>query len=417
VQRTVVIGGGASGVLAAVALARQPGIDAVTVVERAERAGPGLAYGAAAPHHLLNSPAGRMTAIEGQDDHFVAWAAARGTPVTAAEFAPRRLYGDYLADVLADLVASEAGAVRVVRDEALGVDLTSDGATVRLAGGGALEADGVVLALGNPPPIGRGSAMGVPAVADPWAPGALDDIGDGHVLVLGTGLTMIDVATSLTRRSPGIRVTATSRGLLLPRRHLDAPVPPGPGLRPRDSSLGALLAAFSERLRVSRAEGRPWQAEVDGVRPQVNALWSALSTTDRRRFVERVSRRWEVHRHRMAPAVAAELAALREDGRLMIERVPDVRRFDAVIDATGPRSTVAPGWSALLDDLLRRGAARPDALGIGVDVTPEGAVRDAQGAASSVLWLLGPGRRGTQWESTAVPEIRQHATLLAAAIV
>jgi uncharacterized NAD(P)/FAD-binding protein YdhS len=119
----------------------------------------------------------------------------------------------------------------------------------------------------------------------------------------------------------------------------------------------------------------------------------------------------------MAPAVAAEVSALRQDGRLSLEPVTDVRGFDAVIDATGPRAAVAPGWSPLLDDLVRRGAARPDALGIGVDVTAEGAVRDTSGSASPVLWLLGPGRRGTQWESTAIPEIRQHAAALAAALV
>jgi uncharacterized NAD(P)/FAD-binding protein YdhS len=415
VTRAVVIGGGASGVLAAVALADRPGVDSVTVVERSVRVGPGLAYGTAAPHHLLNSPAGRMSAIDEEDGHFVAWSAAHGTPVAPAGFAPRRQYGDYLAAVFDDLVGAEAGRVTAVRDEAVGIDLAPDGAVVRLAGGGALDADRVVLALGNPPPIGRGATARVLAVADPWAPGALDGIEDGSVLVLGTGLTMIDVATTLTRRAPLLRVTATSRGLLLPRRHLDAPVPPGPGLRPRDASLGALLSAFDERLRAARREGRPWQAEVDGVRPQVNGLWAALSVGDRRRFVERVSRRWEVHRHRMAPAVAAEVSALREDGRLRIEPLTDARAFTAVIDATGPRATAAPGWSRLLDGLIRSGSARPDALGIGIDVTAEGAVRDAAGSASPVLWLLGPGRRGTQWESTAVPEIRQHAVALAAA--
>lgn len=414
--RVVVIGGGASGVLVAVALAQRPSIAGITVVERSARPGPGLAYGTAAPHHLLNSPAGRMSAVDGQDDHFVAWAAANGTPVAPAEFALRRRYGDYLAAVLADLVAAEAGRVTVLHDEAVAIDVAAGGAAVRLAGGGRLEAERVVLALGNPPPVGRGSTIGIPSITDPWAPGALDAVEDGEVLILGTGLTMVDVATTLTRRSPGVRVTATSRGLLLPRRHLDSPVPPGSGVRPRDASLGALLHAFGERLRAARAEDRPWQAEVDGIRPQVNALWSALSLEDRRRFVSRVSRRWEVHRHRMAPKVAAEVAALQEDGRLTIAAVADATAFDVVIDATGPRSTVAPGWSPLLDGLIRDGTARPDALGIGVDVTVTGAVRDATGVASTVLWLLGPGRRGTQWESTAVPEIRQHAVATAAAL-
>jgi uncharacterized NAD(P)/FAD-binding protein YdhS len=410
--RVVVVGGGASGVLAAVAFARRPSVTSVVVVERAERVGPGLAYGAAEPHHLLNSPAGRMTAVPGDDAHFVAWAAAQGDPVGASAFVPRRRYGDYLAAVFAELVRAEAGRVVAVRDDAVAVDVRPDGATVRLAGGAALDAERVVLALGNPPPIGRGAAAGPRAVADPWAPGALEGV-DGSVLVLGTGLTMVDVTTTLTRASPRTRVTATSRGLLLPRTHLDVPVPPGPGLQPAAASLGAVLSAFTARLRAAAAEERPWQAEVDGVRPQVNALWAALSVPDRRRFVSRVSRRWEVHRHRMAPAVAAEVAALRADGRLRLQPAVDPGAFDVVVDATGPRATAATGWSPLLDRLVASGSARPDALGIGIDVTAEGAVRDATGTASAVLSVVGPARRGSQWESTAIPEIRQHAVALA----
>jgi uncharacterized NAD(P)/FAD-binding protein YdhS len=415
VTRVVVVGGGASGVLAAVALAQRPAVTSVVVVERAERVGPGLAYGAAEPHHLLNSPAARMTAVPGDDAHFVDWAAAHGAPVAPAAFAPRRRYGDYLAAVFADLVRESGGRVSSVRDEVVAIEPQADGATVRLAGGGALDAERVVLALGNPPPTGRGTGAAPRVVADPWAPGALDGV-DGAVLVLGTGLTMVDVATALARRSPGARITATSRSLLLPRVHLVTPVPPGPGLEPRSASLGSVLAAFTARLRAAESEGRPWQAEVDGVRPQVNGLWSALSAADRRRFVDRVSRRWEVRRHRMAPAVAAELAALQEEGRLRLAPVQHLGGFDAVIDATGPRATAAPGWSPLLDALRASGAIRPDALGIGVDVTADGAARDATGAASPVLSVLGPGRRGSQWESTAIPEIRQHAVALAAAI-
>lgn len=413
--RVVVVGGGASGVLAAVALAQRPAVTSVVVVERAERIGPGLAYGAAEPHHLLNSPAGRMTAVPGDEGHFLDWAAARGASPAPSGFAPRRVYGDYLAAVFADLVREAGGRVSSVRDEVVAIETHAEGATVRLAGGGGLDADRVVLALGNPPPAGRGAGAARRLVADPWAPGALEGVG-GAVLVLGTGLTMVDVATALARRSPGVRITATSRNLLLPRVHLETPVPPGPGLEPRSPSLGSVLAAFTARLRAAAAEGRPWQAEVDGVRPQVNGLWAALTTADRRRFVERVSRRWEVRRHRMAPAVAAELAALQEEGRLRVAPLERLGGFDAVIDATGPRPTAAPGWSPLLDALRASGAIRADALGIGIDVTPDGAVRDATGGASAVLSVLGPGRRGSQWESTAIPEIRQHAVALAAAI-
>lgn len=384
--RVVVIGGGASGVLTAAAASRQPEIDEVVLVARDGRVGPGLAYGAAAPHHRLNSPAGRMSAWQDDPGDFVRWS---GDP--AAGFSLRRRYGDYL-----ESVASGLPRLTVRSGEAVG--LADDGG-VLLADGSTVDADAVVLALGNPPPLGRGGGI------DPWAPGALDGL-QGRVLLLGTGLTTVDVSTSLSRADPGIRLTATSRNLLLPRVHLDAPHPPGPGIAGAPTTLGEIVRGFHARLRAGEA---PWQAEVDGVRPQVNALWSALDHADRLRFIGHVSRHWEVHRHRMSPVVAAELQALLDAGRLVIG-APE-GDYDAVVDCTGPRPFAEPGWNPLVDALLASGTARPDALGIGLDIDGAGRLEDTPN-----VFVVGPARRGTQWESTAIPEIRQHATEVAAAI-
>lgn len=398
----VIVGGGASGALTALAVA---GTDAaVTVVERSERLGPGLAYGAADEHHLLNSPAGRMSAVPAREDHFVEWCASRGDSVDPAAFAPRRRYGDYLEDVVGGLVA--AGRIDRVRGEAVALDDSTS--AVLLRDGRTLPADRVVLALGNPPPAGRG--------LDPWSAGSLDGA-RGNVLLVGTGLTMVDAATRLARRDPDVRLTATGRTLRLPRVHLDRPQPAGPGLRPAGPALRDVLAAVRERLRAARSEGRAWQAEVDGIRPQVNALWAALPPADRQRFVRHVSRTWEVHRHRMAPAVAAEVADLQAAGRLTIGRVDGTAGFDAVVDCTGPRPIPSRGWNPLLDSLLATGRVQADRLGLGIAVDADGAPIDRRGRPSPVLTVIGPARRGTEWECTAVPEIRAQATAYAASFV
>jgi uncharacterized NAD(P)/FAD-binding protein YdhS len=395
--RLIVVGGGASGVLTAAAASTHDAVHEIVLVERSERAGPGLAYGSAAPHHRLNSPAGRMGAWQDDPGDFVRWAAGTGSPQGDAEFSPRRLYGEYLEAVL-------AGLPRTAVEHAEAVAVTPK-AGVQLADGRVLEGDAVVLALGNPPPSGRGGAT----VADPWAPGALEGV-RGRVLLIGTGLTMVDVATTLARADPATTMTATSRNLLLPRVHLDAPQPPGPGIAGAPASLGEIVRGFHARLR----EGGPWQPEVDGVRPQVNRLWSALSHDDRVRFVRHVSRHWEVHRHRMSPVVAAELQGLLADGRLVIGAPSG--DYDAVVDCTGPRPFAEAGWNPLVDALLASGTARPDTLGIGLDIDLDGRLRDASGAPSPALFVVGPARRGTQWESTAIPEIRAHATEVAATI-
>ena len=408
--RLVVVGGGASAVLTAAAATRHEGVEEVVLVERAPRPGPGLAYGAAAPHHRLNSPAGRMSAWEDDPAHFLAWSAGTTAPQGASDFSPRRLYGDYLEAVLRGLPR-----VRVVRGEAVALD-SAAGRTVVLADGTRLPADAVVLALGNPPPSGRAADVagaGTRVVRDPWAPGALDGLGR-DVLLIGTGLTTVDVATSLARADPAVRLTATSRHLLLPRVHLDEPQPAGPGIAGEPRRLADVIHGFRDRLRAAETAGTAWQAEVDGVRPQVNRLWAALPDADRVRFVRHVSRHWEVHRHRMSPVVAAELQALLDGGRLVLGA--PVGEYDAVVDCTGPRPVASRGWNPLVDDLLARGAARPDALGIGLDVDAEGRVRTASGAVDDRLLVVGPARRGSQWESTAIPEIRAHATAVAGAV-
>jgi uncharacterized NAD(P)/FAD-binding protein YdhS len=394
-------------VLTAAAASRHASISEIVLVERDQRTGPGLAYGTAAPHHRLNSPAGRMSAWEDDPGDFVRWSAAAGAPQGEADFSPRRLYGDYL-----EAVAAGLPRTRVERGEAIDVADAGLGARVALADGRGLDADVVVLALGNPPPFGR-RVPAARAVADPWVPGALAGIG-GRVLLLGTGLTMVDVATSLARADPEIELTATSRNLLLPRVHLDAPLPAGPGVPGEPTTLAGVLRGFHGRLRAAAAAGAAWQPEVDGVRPQVNALWEALDHTDRLRFIRHVSRHWEVHRHRMSPVVAAELQGLLDTGRLVVG-VPS-GDYDAVVDCTGPRPFAVPGWNPLVDALLATGSARPDPLGIGLDIDLQGRLRAADGGLSERLLVVGPARRGTQWESTAIPEIRRHATEVAATI-
>lgn len=420
-DHVVVVGGGAAGVLAAAALLDGPTaagpVPFVTLVDPAARPGAGLAYGRADAHHLLNSPAGRMGALERDPGGFVRWSAGSGTPLEPAAFAPRRRYGQYLQHVAATLLEERPRDLTAVRARATLVRPQGTAVVVSLDNGWDLVADHVVLALGNPPP-GGGVLDGVAArerVADPWSPGALDPVGpNDRVTLVGTGLTAVDVATSLARRHPTVSITMVSRHGLLPAAHPRTPAGAGDGIVPAAPGLCGVLAAFSRAWHEAARQGVPWQHVVDGVRPQVNDLWAALGPAGRERFVERCSRRWEVLRHRMAPSVADELAGLVRSGVVTVRagRAAEVPA-DVVMDCTGPRPFASRGWNDLVDALLDYGVARPDALGIGLDVDDDGALVDQGGATGPRLWALGPARRGHQWESTAVPEIRQHAARIA----
>jgi uncharacterized NAD(P)/FAD-binding protein YdhS len=427
VRRTVaVVGGGCSGVLAARELLRCTGDD-VILIEPGEPGG-GLAYGAAQPWHLLNSRAGAMSADPDDPGHFARWSGAE-----PHEFRSRQEYGRYLREIFADTAAVHADRLDVRADQATSV--RPDG-TVALAGGSTVRADNVVLATGNPAAAHPARALGFGAgaqdhpdyVADPWAPGALDQIpADQPVLLIGAGLTAIDVALTLTadgrRNAP---ITAVSRRGQLPLSHTVAAAPP------TELALDD-CATLRDVVRAGRAEAEragDWRAVVDGLRPHLDELWVALTPDEQEAFLRHLARPWECHRHRMAPSVAARVADLREQGRLEVragglhsiepiaagglhvELEAGRQWFGAVVNCAGPGRL--PGAAGpLVRRLLDTGVARVGPHGLGLDIDRVGRLVGADGAVRDRLWLIGPLRRGAQWETTAVPEIRAQARRLA----
>lgn len=422
----LVVGGGAAAVLATAAwlesVATGPGHGhRVTVLGREATVGRGIAYGRAEAHHRLNSPAGKMGLTEGDPGGFLdwlertGWRDVDGTPAVASSFVPRPVFGDYLESSFQGFVDDEASRVRFVQGEVVDLREGDASVTATLASGDQVTGDLAVLALGNPAP-GAVPAAAARVVDDPWDPRALDGIApDSRVLLVGTGLTMIDIATSLARRYPGIQLTATSRHLLLPEVHPLVPSPPGPGLAP--APLGDLISAFGRQIREAKTSGSGWQAVIDGIRPEIPALWHGLTLAERRRFLAHAARRWDTHRHRMAGAVHAELAGLIERGTLEIRRLTPADRFDVAINCTGPQSVADRGWSPLVDSLLDAGLVVADPTALGLDTEVSGAVRTAAGAPSSRVWALGTALKGVHWESTPVPEIRRQAFDLARGFV
>ncbi|MFJ3383168.1 MULTISPECIES: FAD/NAD(P)-binding protein [unclassified Curtobacterium] len=407
----VIVGGGASAVYVAVALeerAAARGADGptVTVVADEPTIGRGVAYGRAEGHHRLNSPAGKMSVSAVDDTHFLRWAAEHGRQVEPGDFVERRFFGDYLEGVWAGLVARSDGRVRAVEGDAVDLRVDDGGAVVTLADRTTVEADVAVLAVGNPPPATWTTGAAV-QIDDPWEPGAIAGIAAGaSVLLIGTGLTMVDVATSLARRDEGIRTTATSRHLLVPAVHLDSPAAPGPGLPPDTRSLGSLASALRAQLDAADAAGAPWQPVIDGMRPRLMDHWLGLGEPERRRFLSHFARRWDVHRHRMAPSVHAELTALVDAGTLRYERDADPAAYDVVVFCTGPAAVTTPGWSPVVDSLLAAGRIVPEPVGLGPDADETGALRDVHGVADGRLLGIGHALRGALWETTAIGEIR-----------
>ena len=451
-QQIVVVGGGASGTLVAAQLVRQGRDRATTVrlIEPAAAIGRGLAYRTRDLVHRLNVPAGRMSALPDDPDHFLRWATTREPTVDAWSYLPRASYGPYLEDLLAEAVAGAGDTqLDVLRGTAARVQVVDDQRGLGLLwldDGRCVPFDHLVLATGHagPTPLpARPAASATGGVIDdPWAPGALEEAArrataSGELVVLvGTGLTMVDVALSLSHLAPGTALTALSRHGLVPQPHPRVRRPRQPErLRfPQPLTARALLRVVREAVDKAVAEGEDWTTVVDDLRPLTTPLWQALSTEEQVRFLRHVGRRWEVVRHRMAPDVGDEIARLEITGALALRsaRVSGidadgdtlevairhagearVLRAAAVVNCTGPCSDVTRGGSPFLTHLLDEGLAVPPPLGIGLAVDDDGALIDRAGRPSPALTAVGPLRRGHLFESTAIPEIRAQAAALA----
>ena len=444
VRRTVaVVGGGCSGVLVTREILRRTDDDVVLIEPGVP--GGGVAYGAARPWHLLNSRAGAMSADPDDATQFVRWAAAQGRPTGPDDFLPRREYGRYLRAVLDEAVADHPGRFAHHRDHVTRVRPDDTGCTLKLGGGGTVRADHVVLALGSPagahPTAVPPALYGHPGyVGDPWRPGALAGVpDDAPVLLIGTGLTAVDVALTLAASGRRAPLTAVSRRGRLPLAHTPASAPADvpPFLDAARSDCDSLRDLI-RRVRAHAGQASDWRAVVDGLRPYLDDLWSALRPDQQDSFLRHLARHWECHRHRMAPSVAARIDDLRADGTLRIraggvrwvgaagepsargagdlladlgDGVP--RRFAAVVNCAGP-GRLPESAGPLVGGLLNDGTARVGPHGLGLDIDGAGRVVGAAGTAHPRLWVVGALRRGARWETTAVPEIRAQAHRLVA---
>lgn len=421
-----IVGGGFSGTLQAINLLRHDGPRA-TLIERRQRPGVGLAYGEAAPDHVLNVRAANMSALPDEPDHFVRWLEARGMADAARAFVPRLTYGTYLQELLAQAVERQPGRLDILHAEAVDCDL-DDGANIRLADGRTLRADIAILAVGNLPPHhprGLSAAMaGDLYAADPWHEHATGGLTDADtVLILGTGLTMVDMVLKLDAEGFGGRMIALSRRGLLPHRHGGQAA-----FDPIDDRPEPCASALVSSVR-ARAGEVGWRNAVDELRRFTTSLWRAADDATRERFLRHLRPWWDIHRHRIAPEVAERLAALIAQGRLTVagaktlafeprdgtmlatfrrrgEDAPETLAVRRVINCTGPQGDLFSTRDPLLQGLTQSGLIRPDPLRIGIDVDAAARTLAADGTANEQLYAIGPMTRGASWEIVAVPDIR-----------
>ncbi len=441
-----IVGGGASGTLAALQLLRQARRPLrVVLCDRGADESLGAAFSTRDPMHLLNVRAGAMSAFPDAPLDFVAWLTehheAEQPPVEAGQFVARRRYGAYLRDRLREAAeAAPPGATLEIERDAV-VRVAADPPRLVLGSGRTIPVDRVVLALGNfhPRPLPVRGPTGM-VRDDPWVPSALEGLRPASgVLLVGTGLTMVDAVVSLvvTQRHTG-PIYAVSRRGLLPRVHVEVGAPNESWADAAfATSTRGLVRQVRTRAEDAAAVERDWRTVLDGLRPATQQLWRGLSAAERERFLRHVVPYWDTHRHRIAPEVGRVLAEAQASGQLQVwagrllgaEPVADGRgmrvhiglrrdgvrqvEVERVLNCTGPATDYERVDEPLVADLLGSGQASADPLHLGFQTTAEGRLVQADGSPSSVLFGLGPMRRAELWETTAVPEIRAQAARLA----
>jgi uncharacterized NAD(P)/FAD-binding protein YdhS len=447
----VIIGAGFSGTVLAANLLRHPpaATTRIVLVERRAHIGCGVAYAPRDFPYLLNVPAGRMSAVSDQPWHLVEYARARGLPGDADTYLPRPFYGEYLQHLLktAELAAPRHVRLERVHGEATAIHPLEPGPLIVQVGDQRWPADQVVLACGDPSPPDSAPETEVAGHAAYIHDAHRDDCTratDRQVLLIGTGLTMVDVAVAAAARNPGVRLFALSRRGLLPSAQEAARAP----VLEQNLDLLAQFGGMSMRqlvagvrvlARAVQSQGGDWREVIMRIRDVAPALWRNLPDSERRRFLRHVRACWDVHRHRMPPANAAQIAAMRRRGQLQVQagRILRLRadgdgivaqwrargrsdvhqlRFDRVVDCSGADRRLARTSDPLLRQLLDAGWISGDASGLGLRTGAQGATIDAAGRASTRLMYLGPMLRADHWEATAVAELRVRAEQLAAAL-
>lgn len=452
-KKVAIIGGGFSGTMAAVNLARlSTGPLCIQLINDKYPLGRGVAYGTKREEHLLNVAARNMSAVPDHANHFLDWLRTRvdysdlPDPQLRETYVPRRIYGDYLRSILSTYMqpidSHHPAEIRVIEHEAVDIELNFDGcAEITLKDGTTVDADRVLLATGNQPPSPvsfSGHSFSHPAYSpDPWGnwaeqiPDSKDDI-----IVLGTGLSMIDVFLTLSEQDWDGNIIAISHNGMIPQAHFRGiEYPDFLPSEPEKLGLEKLVELLEQHCRQLQRIGENPGIVVDRLRPHTQRIWQQFLVSEKQEFLKRYAARWNVIRHRIAQPIHQRVTEAITEGRLRVMRgritelseqghkvgvtlqdktgAEQILEGGLVVNCTGPNSGFSDTSVPLFQNLLKRGLIRPDELDMGIDVASDFAVINGEGNHSESLFAIGPLMKGTLWETTAVPELRGQAMRVA----
>lgn len=454
----VIVGAGFCGSTLATRLLRQHSINSLNIVliTRAGTLGRGVAYGTHAGAHVLNVPAGRMGALAEKEDGFYEYAVQHDPNMTPGSFIERTVYGDYLTTLLNDASKDTPTStkLKILIGEVIRVTSSKSGKSARLIleSGEYVDADTVVLSTGH-------CARQKPAIAskyrsfyespryvhDPWQSDALGNIEESApLLLIGSGLTMLDVVLDLRDRGHKGMIYSVSRRGLPPQPHRVLSSHPHYDGKLSQQMLENCttrhyVRAVRDAVKLQALNGGDWRDVIGGLRSTTTQLWHALPAIERQRFLRHVRPYWDTHRHRCAPQPGARMQAEIDSGKLKLlagrvtgydsnsdhvnvhlrrrsAQSEECIEVGAVINCTTPVFDLRKLDNPLLTSLRTSGLLIPDALGTSMEIAPSGALVDCNLEESRWLYYVGPFLQARDWEATAVPELREYVKRMAETI-
>ena len=456
VSAIAVIGGGFSGAACAIHLSRlAPRPLEILLIDPREQVGAGLAHSTPHPDHRLNAADSIHLLYLDAPDHFSAWlrtsgALERDPDAVAANgrIYPRRAdFGRYVhAELTRYQACNPSGTtIRHITQRAARIASGPRGFSVSLANGETVDADACVLAVGqggsHVPDWLRPYIRHPECVADPWNLPALQRIDpEHHVLILGTGLTTVDVVSTLVSQGHRGPIEAVSRRGMRPASHSPFPptmprlqglmqeVPEFVARHGRPDSVAGIVRALRADIRRLDPARTSWHALFDDVRDAAHVLWPHLSTPEQLRFLRHLKPWYDVHRFRIPPqserivqrAVAtgqlafhgAHVVSVRHGPRGFTVTFRDrgatfvrERSYTALINCTGFDGRLQSLRDPLIRGLAADGMVRSSACGLGVDVDPDSRAIGAEGSRLKGLYVIGPLTGGSLGEASSVPVI------------
>jgi uncharacterized NAD(P)/FAD-binding protein YdhS len=453
-RKIAIVGSGLSGSLTAINLLKTLHEETIIylIEEKLEQFCRGVAYSNDYLYQPLNVPAGNMSLFSDESDDFIDWLNSNKGKyngelqnLTRNSFVPRKIFGDYLTARFEEAQSkNKLVEVKKIFDEAVDVSPMRENNLYRviLKSENMLKVDKVIFAFGNfnPPRLRVTNEEFYESkfyIGNPWQQNILKTISASDpVLLIGSGLTMVDVVVNLILNSHSAKIYVISRHGLIPRTHNTPSRCVSELPKNLFNNLEELLNWIKSEILKSAPQGDSWRSVIDSLRNDTQLIWKKLPTGEKKKFLRHLRPYWDVHRHRMPAESASYISQVLHSRQLQIipARINDFiieedfanvyfrlsndksqmkLKVKKVINCTGPESNFNRIDKPLIKNLLRNGLITTDELKLGLLNDADGKLIDKNGTTNKDLFLIGPPRKSTLWESVALRELRQQAEKLA----